>query len=198
MKIPFSILVFSLSISCTNSRKKDRYEIYNTVLREKVSTYGILHQYISYRNNQTEKEMNSEAERISDSLKNSKSLTYFLDQRLTILDTTNLSNEFYDEKGDNLVIQFNPQYSKEYIDFSKIQGVEFAKRIDHPRSIDENRKQTYLGNYELSEPVFIAENKALIRYQHHCGSKCGLGILITMEKVKDKWKIINEKLIWIS
>ena len=198
MKIPFSILVFSLLISCTNSRKKDRYEIYNTVLREKVSTYGILHQYISYRNNQTEKEMNSEAERISDSLKNSKSLTYFLDQRLTILDTTNLSNEYYDEKGDNLVIQFNPQYSKEYIDFSKIQGVEFAKRIDHPRSIDENGKQTYLGNYELSEPVFIAENKALIRYQHHCGSKCGLGILITMEKVKDKWKIINEKLIWIS
>lgn len=198
MKIPFSILVFSLLISCTNSRKKDRYEIYNTVLREKVSTYGILHQYISYRNNQTEKEMNSEAERISDSLKNSKFLTYFLDQRLTILDTTNLSNEYYDEKGDNLVIQFNPQYSKEYIDFSKIQGVEFAKRIDHPRSIDENGKQTYLGNYELSEPVFIAENKALIRYQHHCGSKCGLGILITMEKVKDKWKIINEKLIWIS
>ena len=198
MKIPFSILVFSLLISCTNSRKKDRYEIYNTVLREKVSTYGILHQYISYRNNQTEKEMNSEAERISDSLKNSKSLTYFLDQRLTILDTTNLSDEFYEGKGDNLVIQFKPKYSKDNIDFSKIQGVEFAKRIDHSKAIDENGKQTYLGNYELSEPVFIAENKALIRYQHHCGSKCGLGILITMEKVKDKWKIINEKLIWIS
>ena len=198
MKIPFSILVFSLLISCTNSRKKDRYEIYNTVLREKVSTYGLLHQYISFRNNQSEKEMTLEAERISDSLKNSKSLTYFLDQRLTILDTTNLSDEFYEGKGENLVIQFKPQYSKENIDFSKIQGVEFAKRIDHPRSIDENGKQTYLGNYELSEPVFIAENKALIRYQHHCGSKCGLGILITMEKVKDKWKIINEKLIWIS
>ena len=121
-----------------------------------------------------------------------------MDQRLTILDTTNLSDEFYEGKGENLVIQFKPQYSKENIDFSKIQGVEFAKRIDHPRSIDENGKQTYLGNYELSEPVFIAENKALIRYQHHCGSKCGLGILITMEKVKDKWKIINEKLIWIS
>lgn len=198
MKTRLAILVFSLVISCTNSRKKDRYEIYNTVLREKVSTYGILHQYISFRNNQSEKEMTLEAERISDSLKNSKSLTYFLDQRLTILDTTNLSDEFYEGKGENLVIQFKPQYSKENIDFSKIQGVEFAKRIDHPRSIDENGKQTYLGNYELSEPVFIAENKALIRYQHHCGSKCGLGILITMEKVKDKWKIINEKLIWIS
>ncbi|MBP6378054.1 MAG: hypothetical protein KA289_01615 [Kaistella sp.] len=198
MKTRLAILVFSLVISCTNSRKKDRYEIYNTVLREKVSTYGILHQYISFRNNQSEKEMNLEAERISDSLKNSKSLTYFLDQRLTILDTTNLSDEFYEGKGDNLVIQFKPQYSKENIDFSKIQGVEFAKRIDHSKAIDENGKQTYLGNYVLSEPVFIAENKALIRYQHHCGSKCGLGILITMEKVKDKWKIINEKLIWIS
>ena len=109
MKTRLAILVFSLVISCTNSRKKDRYEIYNTVLREKVSTYGILHQYISFRNNQSEKEMTLEAERISDSLKNSKSLTYFLDQRLTILDTTNLSDEFYEGKGDNLVIQFKPQ-----------------------------------------------------------------------------------------
>ena len=198
MKTRLAILVFSLVISCTNSRKKDRYEIYNTVLREKVSTYGILHQYISFRNNQSEKEMTLEAERISDSLKNSKSLTYFLDQRLTILDTTNLSDEFYEGKGDNLVIQFKPQYSKENIDFSKIQGVEFAKRIAHSKAIDENGKQTYLGNADLSEPFFISENKALIRYQHHCGSKCGLGILIYMEKVNDKWKITDEKMIWIS
>ena len=121
-----------------------------------------------------------------------------MDQRLTILDTTNLSDEFYEGKGDNLVIQFKPQYSKENIDFSKIQGVEFAKRIDHSKALDENGKQTYLGNYELSEPFFISENKALIRYQHHCGPKCGLGILIYMEKVNDKWKITDEKMIWIS
>ena len=161
MKTRLAILVFSLVISCTNSRKKDRYEIYNTVLREKVSTYGILHQYISFRNNQSEKEMTLEAERISDSLKNSKSLTYFLDQRLTILDTTNLSDEFYEGKGDNLVIQFKPQYSKENIDFSKIQGVEFAKRIDHSKAIDENGKQTYLGNYELSEPFFYFRKQSI-------------------------------------
>ena len=101
MKTPLSLLVFSLVISCTNSRKKDRYEIYNTVLREKISTYGILHQYISYRNNPSENEMNLENERIIDSLKNSQSLTYFLDQRLTVLDTTNLSDDFYEGKGDN-------------------------------------------------------------------------------------------------
>ena len=198
MKIPLAILVFSLFISCTNSRKNDCYEIYNAVLREKISTYGILHQYISFRNNPSENEINLENERIIDSLKNSKSLSYFLDQRLTVLDTTNLSDEYYEGKGDNLVIQFKPKYSKDNIDFSQIQGVEFAKRLDHPKSIDENGKQTYLGNYELSEPIFIAENKALIRYQHHCGSKCGLGILIYMEKVNDKWKITDEKMIWIS
>lgn len=198
MKIPLSLLVFSLLISCTNSRKNDCYDIYNAVLKEKISTYGILHQYISFRNNPSENEMNLENERIIDSLKNSKSLTYFLDQRLTVLDTTNLSDEFYEGKGENLVIQFKPQYSKDNIDFSKIQGLEFAKRLHHPKSIDENGKQTYLGNYELSEPFFISENKALIRYQHHCGSKCGLGILIYMEKVNDKWKITDEKMIWIS
>lgn len=198
MKIPLSLLVFSLLISCTNSRTKDCYDIYNAVLKEKISTYGILHQYISFRNNPSEKETNLENERIIDSLKNSKSLTYFLDQRLTILDTTNFTDDFYEGKEDNLVMQFKPKYSSENIEFSKIQGVKFAKRIDQLKSINENGKQTYLGNYELSEPIFIAENKALIKYQHHCGSKCGLGILITMEKVKDKWKIINEKLIWIS
>lgn len=198
MKIHLSLLVFSLLISCTNSRTKDCYDIYNAVLKEKVSTYGILHQYISFRNNPSENEMNLENKRIIDSLKNSKSLTYFLDQRLTVLDTTNLSDEYYEGKGDNLVIQFKPKYSKDNIDFSKIQGLEFAKRLDHPKSIGENGKQTYLGNYELSEPFFISENKALIRYQHHCGSKCGLGILIYMEKVNDKWKITDEKMIWIS
>ena len=198
MKIPFAILVLSLLISCKNSRENDRYEIFNAVLREKISTYGILHQYISFRNNPSENEMNLENERIIDSLKNSKSLTYFLDQRLTVLDTTNLSDEYYEGKGDNLVIQFKPQYSKENIDFSKIQGVEFAKRIDHSKAIDENGKQTYLGNYELSEPFFIAENKALIRYQQHCGSKCGLGLLLYLKKVNCEWKIVEEKMIWIS
>ena len=57
--------------------------------------------------------MNLEHERIIDSLKNSTSLTYFLDQRLIVLDTTNLSDEYYEGKGDNLVIQFKPKYSKE-------------------------------------------------------------------------------------
>ena len=101
MKTPLSLLVFSLLISCTNSRKNDCYEIYNAVLKEKISTYGILHQYISFRNNPSEKELNLEHERIIDSLKNSTSLTYFLDQRLTVLDTTNLSDDFYEGKGDN-------------------------------------------------------------------------------------------------
>ena len=112
MKTPLAILLLSLLISCKNSRENDCYEIYNAVLREKISTYGVLHQYISIRNNQSEKEMTLEAERISDSLKNSKSLTYFLDKRLTVLDTTNLSDEFYEGKEDNLVFQFKPQYSK--------------------------------------------------------------------------------------
>lgn len=35
MKTPLSLLVFSLVISCTNSRNNDCYEIYNAVLREK-------------------------------------------------------------------------------------------------------------------------------------------------------------------
>ena len=66
-------------------------------------------------------------------------------------------------------------------------------------AIDENQKNpVYLGSYDLSEPVYISENKAVIRYQLHCGSKCGLGILIYLEKENNQWKITKEQEIWIS
>ena len=197
MKIPFSILVFSLLISCTNSRKNDCYEIYNAVLKEKISTYGILHQYISFRNNPSEKELNLEHERIIDSLKNSKSLTYFLDHKLSILDTLNPADEFFVKRP--ILVESRPTYSKNKIDFSKIKNLEIARRLEDPTEIDENEKNpTYLGSYDLSEPVFISKEKVIIRYQHYCGSKCGLGLLLYLKKANGEWKIVEEKMIWIS
>ena len=93
MKTRLAILVFSLVISCTNSRKKDRYEIYNTVLREKVSTYGIMVNYFPYDRDYSEKERVIFAKKTKDSLIKSKSLNYFVSEQLTVLDTLNPNDE---------------------------------------------------------------------------------------------------------
>ena len=197
MKLWLSILLLLFILGCKNSEEIERYEIFNTVLKNKVSTYGILHQYISFRNNPSEKELNLEHERIIDSLKNSKSLTYFLDHKLSILDTLNPADEFFVKRP--ILVESRPTYSKNKIDFSKIKNLEIARRLEDPTEIDENEKNpTYLGSYDLSEPVFISKEKVIIRYQHYCGSKCGLGLLLYLKKANGEWKIVEEKMIWIS
>lgn len=183
-------------LSCNNISEEENYEIYNTVLKEKVSTYGIVLNYIHFPNNYTRDQIESICIKKSDSLRKSKSLNYYLDKKLTILDTINPSDEFF-IKG--IEFEQRPKYSKNKIDFSKIENLPFAKRLENSIPIDENKKHpTYLGDYDLSEPIFISKNKAVIRYQHHCGGKCGVGVLIYLKKENNHWKIIKEKEIWIS
>ena len=189
-----SLLFFLLS--CENSKEKEVYKIYNTVLKEKVSTYGIMVNYFPYDRDYSEKERKIFAKKTKDSLIKSKSLTYFLSEQLTILDTLNSSDE---SSTDNVVIEFNAKISKNKLDFSKLEKLEIGNRLEKEKPIDENQKNpTYLGNYDLSEPIFISKDKAVIKYQHHCGSKCGLGILIYLKKENEEWKIDDEKMIWIS
>ena len=183
-------------LSCNNISEEENYEIYNTVLKEKVSTYGIVLNYIHFPNNYTRDQIESICIKKSDSLRKSKSLNYYLDKKLTILDTINPSDEFF-IKG--IEFEQRPKYSKNKIDFSKIENLPFTKRLENSIPIDENKKHpTYLGDYDLSEPIFISKNKAVIRYQHHCGGKCGVGVLIYLKKENNHWKIIKEKEIWIS
>ena len=183
-------------LSCNNNSEKDCYEIYNTVLREKVSTYGIMANHLFYGKSHPKKDFEIIAKKVSDSLKESKSLSFFLDDKLTILDTLNPNNTLY---TDEITVESRPKYSKNKIDFSKIEHLAFAKRLENEILINENKKKpTYLGDYNLSEPIFISKNKAVIRYQHHCGGKCGVGVLIYLKKENNHWKIIKEKEIWIS
>ena len=182
-------------LSCYNNSEKDCYEIYNTVLREKVSTYGIMANYL-FSKNHSKKDFEIIAKKVSDSLKESKSLTYFLDDKLTILDTLNTNDTFLEGE---ITVESRPKYSKNKIDFSKIEKLPFAKRLKNRIPIDENQKKpTYLGNYDLSEPIFISKNKAVIKFQHYCGGKCGVGFLIYLKKENNHWKIIKEKQIWVS
>lgn len=192
------IPVFFILWNCQSSDESEKYEIYNTVLKEKVSTYGIMASYLPNDRHYSDTELDSLAKRISDSLKATKSLTYFLDEKLTVLDTLNPDDAFPSEQSD-AVIEFRPTYSKNKLDFSKLKTLELAERLGKPIPIDENKKgPTYLGNYDLSEPVFIGKNLAAIRFQHYCGGKCGVGLLIHLQKTNGSWKIIREKLIWIS
>ena len=196
MKYLSLILATFLLLSCHNSKETDTYKIYNAVLKEKVSTYGIMVNYFPYGRDYSEKEHEIFAEKTKDSLIKSKSLNYFLSDQLTVLDTLNPNDE---SPTDNVVIQFNAKISKNKLDFSKLEKLEIGNRLEKGQAIDENQKNpTYLGNYHLSEPIFISKDKAVIKYQHHCGSKCGLGILIYLKKEKEEWKIYDEKMIWIS
>lgn len=198
-KCSYLILIFFFILSCNNSKEEEIYKIYNTVLQEKVSTYGIMVNYFHYDKDYSEKEREIFAEKIKDSLIKSKSLTYYLDNNLVILDTLNPSDLISTGKDDNLIFEFKPEYSKNKIDFSKIKKLEIGTRISEQQEIDENKKNpTYLGYYELSEPIFISKEEAVIKYSHNCGSKCGLVILIYLKKQEDEWKITNEKLISIS
>lgn len=197
MKLWLSILSLLFILGCKNSEEIERYEIFNTVLKNKVSTYRIMANYLPYDRHYSENERKKIAEKIRDSLTKSKSLTYFLDHKLSILDTLNPSDEFFVKRP--ILVESRPTYSKNKIDFSKIKNLEIARRLEDPTEIDENEKKpTYLGSYDLSEPVFISKEKVIIRYQHYCGSKCGLGLLLYLKKVNGEWKIVEEKMIWIS
>lgn len=196
-----NIIVFLgcfLLLNCSKQSDDDSYKIYNTVLKDKVSTYGIIPHYLPYDKNYQRKELDAVARKIADSLISSKSLTFYLDHQLTILDTLNPQDLYPDAENKILTHQIY-KYSQKKLDFSKIETLPIAKRVNKKKQIDETQKfPTYLGNYDLSEPVFITKNKAVIRYQHYCGGTCGFGLLIYLEKINNTWKISDEKMIWIS
>ncbi len=195
MRIIYFFLILIL-FSCTKNTEEDDYKIYNTVLKDKVSTYGIILNHLHWPNNYSRKEIDSILPKISDSLYKTQSLKYYLDSQLSILDTLNPSDEF---NLSPILVESRKTISDCKLDFSKITEPKFAKRLDKSLPIDNNEKKpTYLGDYELSEPVYISKNKAVIRYQHYCGSKCGLGLLIYLKKENGVWKIIKEEQIWIS
>lgn len=186
-------------LSCSENKENDTYEIYNTVLKDQVSTHGILLSYYDFSKNFSAKEETKWSNKIEDSLIKSKSLTYYLSPKLSILDTLNPTDEFPVSKGEQLDVELRPTYSTKTIDFSKLKQLEIGKRIDKALPINENQPhRTFLGDYDLSEPIFYAQNKAVIRLQHNCGSKCGVGILIYLVKDKSSWKITEIKDIWIS
>ena len=60
-------------------------------------------------------------------------------------------------------------------------------------------KKENLDLYEMSIPIFSSNNKkAYVQLNNHCGSLCGEGIEIFLEKINGKWKIIYKQRTWIS
>jgi len=188
---------FLVVLSCKTSNTNEEYEIYNTVLRERVTTYGIMASYLPYDRYYSETERENFALKIQDSLRKTKSLTYYLNARLTLLDTLNPNDEF--ATGNPILVEFKRKFSEDSIDLSKIKELEIASRVKTSEYINDNEKwPTYLGSYDLSKPIFVSHDKAVIRLEHHCGSKCGIGVLIYLDKIDSQWRISNEKITWIS
>jgi hypothetical protein len=60
-------------------------------------------------------------------------------------------------------------------------------------------KKEYINLYEMSIPIFSLDNKkAYVQLNNYCGSLCGEGIEVFLEKINGKWKIIYKQRTWIS
>ena len=110
-------------LSCNNNSEKDCYEIYNSVLKEKVSTYGIMANYL-FSKNHPKKDFAIIAKKVSDSLKDSKSLTYYLEDKLTILDTLNPNDTFL---NDGITVESRPNIQKIKLIFQKLKNYHLLK-----------------------------------------------------------------------
>lgn len=129
MKKIFAFLVCFFLLNCSTQSEDDSYKIYNTVLKDKVSTYGIMAHYYPYDKDYDRKELDEVARKISDSLMISRSLTFYLDDQLTILDTLNPQDLYPDAENKILTHQIY-KYSKTKLDFSKIETLPIAKRVN--------------------------------------------------------------------
>lgn len=201
MKIAQLFMLYWLLFSCQpqpQNRTDDDYAIYNEVLKSQVTTYGVISSHIDFSKSWTSAEIVLHSKNLVDSLIRSQSLQYYLDPQLSILDTLNPMDHY--NAGDNvLILEHRPTFSKDSLDFSKIKALTIGKRIDQALAIDDNQpKRLYLGTYDLSEPIYYANDKAVVRLQHHCGNKCGIGYFIYLVKSNKKWKIAKTKEIWIS
>jgi len=60
-------------------------------------------------------------------------------------------------------------------------------------------KKENLNLYEMSIPIFSSNNKkAYVQLNNHCGSLCGEGTEIFLEKINGKWKIVYKQRTWVS
>lgn len=191
----FSVLFIIGLTSCKNENDSDKYQIYNTILKQKVDTYGIRWKYPKLDKNYSEQELQVISKNEKDSLLSTNTLQYFVENKLLVLDTLNPSGE---QISNNFVVTFNPKISKNTLDYSKIQPLQGIKRVDKRMPIDDNKNYTYLGDYSFSEPLFLNKKSAVLLFNHYCGSKCGKGLLIKLKKENGHWIIINEEMIWIS
>ncbi|WP_460619292.1 hypothetical protein [Hymenobacter ruber] len=80
------------------------------------------------------------------------------------------------------------------VDFQLCTAKIAFRPLTHKRPWDKQ-----LGIISFSKPVFNAtQTKALLRYDWHCGGKCGFGELLIVEKTNSAWRIKQALMLWIS
>jgi hypothetical protein len=103
---------------------------------------------------------------------------------------------FFSVKDSLYLLNQNSNPQKFTID--KVQFEKF-KLTTREKEISKMKAKKSFDFYEISIPIFSSDNKkAYVELSHYCGTLCGDGRSIYLEKVNEKWKIISKRETWIS
>ena len=118
---------------------------------------------------------------------------------LSVSDLLNLmlnGNRFFN-KNDSLGIVYQNEHIKSFIIDERI-----SIKVLATTYVEERKKRETLNNiqyYDLSIPIFSTDRKrAYVEVNFNCSGLCGGGEAIYLEKINNKWKIVDKKMTWIS
>ena len=191
----YLVFIISLFLQCKENIEKDSYEIINLILMEKVNAYGskiFPPKSITFGSKNHEK--------FNDSLINAGKLSYYLVPNFFKLDTLKYYQKKYNsvqEWGDDqyLIVETNP------INFSKINKLKIKRleKLPCKNNFIDNCNEDFTSEFVISNVIFNKKGtKAYVELNFHCGGMCGQGIKFELKRINNKWKITDEKLLWIS
>ena len=191
MKIKTNYLIYLilfLILSC-DKKETDRYEILNLVTKEYIYPRCKFPEKIDIKNLST-KDFDNYIKYYQDSLIKSKTLNYYIEENLAEFDTIPNEN----------IIGFE-KFTNQKIDFKKLNNIPVGNRLEKVPSYKafENLPKNFIGIYQFSDISYSKENTtASIIMVSNNGAECFVGILITLKKINNFWKIYQEKWLWIT
>jgi hypothetical protein len=106
------------------------------------------------------------------------------------------NQDFFSSKDSIYMLSQYPDIKKFKISdeiLSKVNSTSFKKKRAKRKNSDE------YDFYEIGIPLFSKDNnRAYVELSHYCGSLCGHGEAIFLEKIKGKWIIVDKIETWIS
>ncbi|MFN0728308.1 hypothetical protein [Polaribacter gochangensis] len=215
MKYFLCLLFFISSNFSFSQTQEDNYEIYNFAINRQINNFFdktnsiiLIEKYVE----KYKQDFSIEKEYTKDSIQDFAMLRV----QTSSINNKNFIKKISTEKSlkialSNLIDNFNnhPSINREKIKVNQVSNINIissrkfysffnkrGKNID--RSWDKIQKK-YNSNIviELSK-ISYKEKYACFYYSYHCGSLCGSGSLIFMEKKNGKWTFLTELNLWMS